>query len=63
MAQESSEDELTNAVQRAVGLVAEAMDLLDTGGDCPDAAMHLDHALRYMRQHLATAASERRAPL
>jgi hypothetical protein len=37
------------ALQRAMALVLEAVDLLDAGGDSPEAAAHFDLGLQQLR--------------
>jgi hypothetical protein len=41
------------ALNRAMALVTEALDLLDAHADCPDVSTHLDFALRRLRQEIA----------
>lgn len=42
------------AIKRALALVTEALDLLDAHGGPPDAAAHLDLAMRRLREVLAS---------
>lgn len=60
MAQESEEYPAAIPLQRVVGLLTEAMDLIDAQIDCPEAAAHLDLALRRLRE-LPTGSSTRDA--
>ena len=53
MAQKKSDKSGAAAMERATALVSEALDLIDAQGDCPDAAAHLDLALRRLRQKLS----------
>lgn len=50
MAQKSEEHPSAIPLQRVVGLLVEAMDVIDAHIDCPEAATHLDLALRRLRE-------------
>jgi hypothetical protein len=54
MAQDNTPKGSVAALQRAARLIAEALDLVDAQGSCPDGAAHLDLALRRVRDKLAS---------
>ena len=56
MVQPNHENDGVRAIERAIILVTEALDLLDAHADCADASAHLDLSLRCMRQSLASKA-------
>ena len=47
------DDRQAKAVEAAVGLVTQAMDLLDSHGGAPEAAAHLAMAQQKLREQLA----------
>ena len=54
MGSESEEGRRPSSVERAAGLVSEALDILDAHGGPADAAAHLDLALGKLREHAAS---------
>jgi hypothetical protein len=53
LAQRQEEDQSPAQLERALTLIAEALDVVDARGDCPEAAAYLDLAARSLRQQLA----------
>lgn len=53
LAQNSMNDPKSAAVRRALSLMTEALDIIDASGKCPEAAAHLDLALRRLRERLS----------
>jgi hypothetical protein len=49
----------SSVIERAAGLISEAMDLLDANSECPEASAYLDLALRKLREYHA---KDRRGP-
>ena len=50
------------AIERAIVLVSNAVDLLDAHADCPEASAHLDMALRRLREHYDRNEAPRKRP-
>jgi len=54
MARTGPETSRSKATERAIQLISTALDIVDARGDCPEAATHLDLALRRLREFLRT---------
>jgi hypothetical protein len=53
MARTGPETSGFKATERAIALISTALDILDARVDCPEAATHLDLALRRLRESIA----------
>jgi len=60
--EKSGRSEFSPGPGRAAQLIAEALDILDAGGECPEAAAYLDLGLSVLRRHLGEARKRRKPP-
>jgi hypothetical protein len=54
------ESDFSSGPARAAQLIAEALDILDADGECPDAAAYLDLGLNSLRKRLGDARRKRK---
>lgn len=62
LVQETGQSGNSRGPARAAQLIAEALDILDAGGECPDAAAYLDLGLSSLRRHLGKPRRKRKPP-